>query len=200
MQQGTKRYSTQEIQFIKENYSKMSVKELCSALGRSEKGVRHKIEQLSLSLETLDRNAPYQWSNNEILFIKEHYLQMSDKKMSKILNISASLICRKRIELGLRIHHCDEYIEDGYAKRYINGKKVWVHRHNAEIKYGRKLSPTEKVHHINGDKLDNRPENLYLCSDRSFHDVVHYSLRKVAFELVKKGVIKFDENSGRYYI
>lgn len=200
MQQGTKRYSNQEIQFIIDNYQTMSVKEIASALNRTEKGVRHKIEQLKLSLNTLPRNIAFQFSDEQIDFIKDNYLKLSDQKMSKVLNIPAHQICLKRISLGLRIHHCNEYIEDGYAKRYIDGKKVWVHRHNAELKYGRKLDKSEKVHHINGDKLDNRPENLYVCSDRSFHDIVHHSLRKIAFELVKQGIIKFDENSGKYYL
>ena len=200
MLQGTKRYSNSEIQFILNNYQTMSVREIASTLNRTEKGVRHKIEQLNLNLSDLPRNAAFQFNDEQITFIKENYLKLSDERMSKILNISERLICLKRISLGLRIHHCNEYIENGYAKRYIDGKKVWVHRHNAELKYSRKLDKSEKVHHINGDKLDNRPENLYVCSDRSFHDIVHHSLRRVAFELVKQGVIKFDENSGKYYL
>lgn len=39
---------------------------------------------------------------------------------------------------------------------------MWEHRYVMQQKIGRPLLKTEKVHHINGKKNDNRPENLEL--------------------------------------
>jgi hypothetical protein len=37
----------------------------------------------------------------------------------------------------------------------------------------RKLKAEEVVHHINRNKRDNRPENLFVCRNQSHHDLIH---------------------------
>jgi hypothetical protein len=59
----------------------------------------------------------------------------------------------------------------GYQVQYRsdgNGKRVWAmqHRKIMEEYLGRPLRREETVHHVNGDRSDNRIENLELWSSR----------------------------------
>src|SRR3989304_730978 len=50
---------------------------------------------------------------------------------------------------------------------------AYEHRLVAEAKLNRRLVPKEAVHHINGIKDDNRPENIEVLPTRAHHMVLH---------------------------
>ena len=68
---------------------------------------------------------------------------------------------------------------DGYLRIYhpfhpnVKGNHVLQHRLVMEHLLGRYLRRNEIVHHRNGNKLDNRPENLVVVSS-SYHSKLHW--------------------------
>lgn len=66
-----------------------------------------------------------------------------------------------------------------------SNKGKYVHRVIMEKYIKRKLLPYEIVHHINGDPLDNRIENLLVCVSVSEHMKYHTSKGKQGFQRIK---------------
>jgi len=89
---------------------------------------------------------------------------------------------------------------DGYRlvtiRDRINVKSPWSvyereHRVVIEKHLGRKLLKKETIHHIDGDKLNNKIDNLFLCENHSKHRQAHTSLHEIGYFLIKIGAIEF---------
>jgi uncharacterized protein YrzB (UPF0473 family) len=75
----------------------------------------------------------------------------------------------------------------GYLILAKNNERKFAHRIIMEKFLGRKLLATEMVHHVNGDKLDNRIENLEIVS-KSAHKKIHNDIGE---ETRFKNIYKF---------
>lgn len=69
---------------------------------------------------------------------------------------------------------------DGYVSINIGGRQVYEHRFVMEQKLGRKLRHGEVVHHINGDRGDNRIGNLKLYKSHAEHMAHHMTSSEAA--------------------
>lgn len=69
---------------------------------------------------------------------------------------------------------------EGYHKVWIKPKHYKKNaRVIAEDVLGRSLKKDEIIHHINGNRQDDRKENLMICS-RSYHMELHQRMKKLA--------------------
>lgn len=103
-------------------------------------------------------------------FCSGHYDRfMKGTETESALNTRPRYRVRDRDEWGPLIYDKQGYT---YRKRGVNPeredkrRKIAEHRRVMEIELGRRLYDHETVHHINGVRDDNRPENLELWSSR----------------------------------
>lgn len=91
--------------------------------------------------------------------------------------------CSRKCACEYQSTNCNHkpYMENGYVVEYVKGynKKNCVkqHRRIMEEYLGRKLTANEVVHHINGNRKDNRLENLVVMT-KGEHSSLHRKSEK----------------------
>lgn len=73
-------------------------------------------------------------------------------------------------------------------------RREWQHRKIAAAVKG------QIVHHIDVDPSNNSPENLHVFNSPSEHAKAHRSLEKVAGQMVRLGIVRFDPIEGVYLL
>ena len=92
------------------------------------------------------------------------------------------------------------YVYVGKNYPYGNGRNsIRKHIFVMQEHIGRKIEKGEIVHHIDGDKLNNNLENLYLTTTAE-HNKLHAVSEHIIFDLMKGKLIVFNRDSARYEI
>ena len=151
------------------------------------------------------------------ILIREVKNNLSGSDIGKKYKVSKVCICRHLKRLGINRENLigkkgSEHsqwkggrgLKCGYWTVYcpnhpraMKNRRVYEHILVAEKKYGRFIKKGEPIHHIDFDRKNNNPDNLYLCENHKEHQNLHYSLEEVARELYRKGILGF--KNGKYY-
>jgi len=90
-------------------------------------------------------------------------------------------------------------LDHGYMRLKSDKKEKshFVHRKMMENFLKRPLVKGEIVHHIDGNKLNNDLDNLWL-TNHSAHTKAHDTLEKIGMQLYRQGLVVFDKKTGEY--
>lgn len=67
--------------------------------------------------------------------------------------------------------------DSGYRVHCKNGIDVREHIAMAEAALGKPLPSKAVVHHVDCDRLNNKPENLVICPDPAYHMLIHTRMK-----------------------
>jgi hypothetical protein len=89
------------------------------------------------------------------------------------------------------------YIGKDYPYRPGGYRCIREHIFVMETYLQRRIEKGEIVHHIDGNKKNNKLENLFLTTVAE-HNKLHAESESIIFELVKQGLVIFNRDTARY--
>lgn len=169
----------EETKFLRDNYKSMSLEDLAHNLLRTQSSISVKANRMRL------RKREGIWTDEEKEIMAKNY-ELPMSQLHKLLP--------NRTKGSIR------GVKDRLNNYYPGLKSKDNYRLIMEKKIGRYLECGEVVHHIDMNRENNHPDNLYLYNNKNDHLVAHHSSNKLIKPLLEMGIIYFDEQDGTYKI
>lgn len=209
-------WSEEEIEFLKDNYSKLYIDEICELLPYRN---RDSIIGMAAKLHLTSKHTQERiFSEDEKEFIRFYYKDMTDEEIAQAINRSTRVVQAKRLSMGL-IKSCppNEYLHNRYRlTKYIRDRNYKWRERSIEAANGKCIItrlPFQEVHHLRSFSLmlDEVLEELHL-ENESFEEYPEEEMVPIAekfFEvqdsyplgacLTRKIHLKFHNLYGYYY-
>lgn len=98
MAQTRRKWSEEDVEYLKENINRYTYRELAQILGRSLETLKTKVRALGLKKD----NASKKWSEEDVEYLKENINRYSYQELAQILGRSTNACAYKAMMLGLK--------------------------------------------------------------------------------------------------
>ena len=89
-------YTKEEIQYIKDNFANMTIKQIAEVLSKDENSIYNAVRKLGLKKQKHNK-----WTDDEISFLRGNYINMTSEEISHYINHSVDAINTTRDRLKL---------------------------------------------------------------------------------------------------
>lgn len=135
-----KMWKRSELDYIEENYDKMSDQEIASTLNRSARSVSRKRRSLSIM-----RTEVGEWTERDTKYLTENYLSLSDEEIGNYIGKPKSSVLAKRSRMKLRKMDSWTDEEDNHLFKLFRTK---TYKEIGDILNKTESSVTHRVRHL----------------------------------------------------